>query len=110
MPELITANRLGDGIVVFFGPASRWVEEFALAAIYPDSAATAAALTEAKRSEALNEVVDPYPVELIMRGGHLAPKALREAIRANGPTMRVDLGKQAEGKGLSGKEGGHVSL
>ena len=29
--------------------------------------------------------------------GHYAPKALREAIRATGPTVRRDLGKQAEG-------------
>ena len=32
-----------------------------------------------------------------MRAGHLAPKALRERIRATGPTVRADLGKQAQG-------------
>ena len=53
--------------------------------------AVAAATVEA------NLVVDPYPIELELRAGHLAPKALRERIRATGPTMRTDLGKQAQG-------------
>jgi len=34
---------------------------------------------------------------IALRNGHYAPKALREAIRATGPTVRRDLGKQAEG-------------
>jgi hypothetical protein len=33
-----------------------------------------------------------------MRSGHSAPKALREFIRATGPTTRPDLGKQAQGQ------------
>jgi len=110
MPEMITANRLSDGLVVFLDAHLNWVEAFGAAAIFADEAAKTAALEEAKMSERRNEVVDPYGVEMVVRNGHFAPKALREAIRANGPTIRRDLGKQAEGTGLAAAEGAHVSL
>jgi sulfite reductase (NADPH) hemoprotein beta-component len=51
----------------------------------------------AEAAAAANLVVEPYAIELEMRAGHLAPKALRERIRASGPTVRSDLGKQAQG-------------
>jgi hypothetical protein len=34
-------------------------------------------------------VVEPYAIELEMRAGHLAPRTLRERIRADGPTIAV---------------------
>ena len=43
-------------------------------------------------------IVDPYAIAVELRNGHYAPKALREAIRASGPTVRRDLGKQAQGQ------------
>lgn len=96
--SVITANRLSDGIVVFFGAESLWVEDFGRAAIFPDDAATASALARAKETEAANEVVEPYAIDVEERNGRFAPKALREAIRAAGPTVRRDLGKQAQGQ------------
>ena len=80
-----------------------------------DAAATTAALARAQEDEARNLVVEPYAVAVEERNGHVAPKALREAIRAAGPTVRRDLGKQAQGHApLSGPtavvEADHVSL
>ena len=95
---MITANRLGDGVVVFQDPTGVWTEDFHHAAVLSDEAAKAAALARAKQSEKDNEVIDPYWIELETRGGHYLPKALREAIRATGPTTRHDLGKQARGQ------------
>jgi len=108
--EIVTANRLIDGIVVFLDPQLRWVDAYAQAAIFTDAAAKADAMSAAKRSESLNEVVEPYFVEVVARGGGLAPKSLREEIRANGPTIRTDLGKQAHGAGISAPEGVHVPI
>ena len=115
MPDVITANRLADGVVVFQTADRGWSEDFNCAAVWRDAAATAAALARAKEDELQNLVVEPYPVPVDERNGHVAPKALREAIRAAGPTIRRDLGKQAEGHApLSGptavKEADHVSL
>ena len=98
MPDVITANRLTDGVVVFQTIDECWTEDFNRAAVLPDPEATATALIRAKQDETNNIVVEPYAIVVEERNGHLAPKALREAIRATGPTIRRDLGKQALGQ------------
>jgi hypothetical protein len=98
LPEVITANRLTDGVVVFQTADGGWTEDFNRASILPDPKATAEALSHAKQDEAQNVVVDSYAIVVEDRNGHFAPKALREAIRAAGPTIRRDLGKQASGQ------------
>ena len=97
MSEIITANRLIDGIVVFQA-AEGWVEDFAQATIYETAETGKAALGRAKEDEARDIVVEPYAVVVELRSGRYAPKALREFIRASGPTTRPDLGKQAQGQ------------
>jgi Protein of unknown function (DUF2849) len=98
MPDVITANRLTDGLVVFQIIGGGWTEDFVRAAVLFDPPATAEALKRAKQDEADNIVVEPYAIVVEERNGHLTPKALREAIRATGPTIRRDLGKQALGQ------------
>jgi len=115
MLNVITANRLADGVVVFQTADRGWSEDFSHAAVARDDAATAAALALAKRDMEQNVVVDAYSVPVEERNGHFAPKALREAIRAAGPTVRRDLGKQSHGQAPhSGPtavvEAEHVSL
>jgi hypothetical protein len=115
MPDVITANRLTDGVVVFQSVNEAWSEDFNRAAVLADPQATAEALGRAKRDEANNLVVDAYAVPVEERNGHFAPRALREAIRAAGPTNRRDLGKQAEGLAprsgpKAATEADHVSL
>ena len=110
MSDIITANRLIDGIVLFQDAAGGWVEDFARAAVYPDADATKAALERAKEDEARDLIVDPYAVVVESRNGHYVPKALRELIRASGPTIHPDLGKQAHGQAPVLVEKPHVSL
>ena len=81
MTQIVTANRLIDGIVVFQDEAGGWSEDFARAAAHEDAAA---ALARAGEDVAASLVVDPYAIEVELRNGHYAPKALREAIRACG--------------------------
>jgi hypothetical protein len=97
MPDVITANRLADGAVVFQTLSDGWTEDFNSAVVRRDEGATATALSRAKQDENANLVVDVYAVPVEERNGYWAPKALREAIRAAGPTVRRDLGKQAHG-------------
>jgi hypothetical protein len=106
MQEMITANRLADGRVVFFASDEKWSEDFHHGAIFSEAAARAQALARAQASVAANEVVEPYPIELEMRAGHLAPKALRERIRATGPTVRGDFVKPARGDAPTGARHG----
>ena len=115
MPDVITANRLADGVVVFQTLEGGWSEDFNRAAVLNEASATADALARAKKDEGANLVVDAYFVPVELRNGHVAPKALREAIRAAGPTIRRDLGKQAQGLAphsgpTAVKEAEHVSL
>jgi Protein of unknown function (DUF2849) len=115
MPDFITANRLADGVVVFQCADESWSEDFKRARILADAQATADALARAKRDEANNLIVDAYATPVVERNGHFAPKALREAIRAAGPTIRRDLGKQALGLAphsspRPASEAEHVSL
>ncbi len=115
MPDVITSNRLADGVVVFQSADGSWSEDFKRAAVLADAQGTADALARAKRDEANNLVVDAYAVAVAERNGHFAPKALREAIRAAGPTIRRDLGKQALGLApysgpKAASEAEHVSL
>ncbi len=115
MSEIVTANRLADGVVVFQDAAGGWVEEFARAAVHADAAALQAALAQAGEAVARALIVDPYSIAVEWRNGHYAPKSLREAIRASGPTVRRDLGKQAEGQAPifalhAPQETPHVSL
>jgi hypothetical protein len=113
--EIVTANRLADGVVVFQDAEGGWVEDFARAAVQTDAAALKAALAQAGEAVAQSLIVDPYSVAVEWRNGHYAPKALREAIRASGPTVRRDLGKQAQGQAPifalhALQETSHVSL
>ena len=120
MPDVITANRLADGVVVFQtddAPTrdAGWSEDFNRAVVLPDAAATKAALARAAADADRNVVVDVYAFAVEARNGHVVPKALREAIRAAGPTVRRDLGKQAEGLAprsgpTAAPEADHVSL
>ena len=115
MPDVVTASRLADGVFVFQTADRGWSEDFNRAAVRADPAATAGALAAPKRMRRRTSSSTPYAVAVEIRNGHVVPKALREAIRAAGPTVRRDLGKQAEGHApLSGPtavmEPEHVSL
>jgi sulfite reductase (NADPH) hemoprotein beta-component len=100
MPHaVITANRLTDGVAVWFGPDEKWVETFAHATVYDDKTAQAA-LAAAKATIARQEVVGVYEFPVTLRDGHAVPPNVRETIRARGPSVRPDLGLQAIGAGV----------
>lgn len=94
--QAITANRLRDGEVVFLAAGGTWVESLDTAALFDDLAAAEAALTAA-RSQAERERfgVDVYAFDVRIEDGARVPVKMRERIRALGPTVRTDLGKQA---------------
>ena len=96
--KAITANRLRDGEVIFLapGPGVAWVEQLEDAALFEDAATADAALTAAKaQAEDERFAVDVYAFDLRVTDGQRVPVKTRERIRALGPTVRIDLGKQA---------------
>ncbi len=102
MGQVVIASRLSDGIVVFLAKASAESVEWALQLEDAEVAAD-----DARANEMLgfgeadiasrNKVMDPYLIDVEEQGGQLRPTKYREAIRCFGPTIRTDLGKQAEG-------------
>ena len=90
----ITANRLADGDVVFWA-YGRWVERFADAELFKEAADVDQALETAKAE--VTTVIDPYMIDLVLEDGLPVPTSYRERVRALGPTIHPDMGKQAEG-------------
>lgn len=92
--KVLTANRLIDGEAVWFGPG-QWLETLQGSAIAETEEAVKTLETIAERDVAANIVVDVALIDVIRKGRDLYPIRLRERIRAAGPTIRPDLGKQA---------------
>ncbi len=92
--RIVTANRLSDGLVVYLNGAG-WSESIEDARIAGDDA-SAHLLAEAEAPEQAIRVVGPYLIEVDREAGVPRPVSTREVIRALGPTVRPDLGKQAE--------------
>lgn len=101
LPVILIANDLLAGDVVVMG-AEGWSRD-PFAARIAEDAATAEALDAEGRTEmARNTVVDAYLVAVERRADGLAvPTHFRERFRILGPTVRSDLGKQAEFSSLA---------
>jgi Protein of unknown function (DUF2849) len=94
--QMLTANRLRDGDVVYWR-AGGWVEAFEQGDVFAAEADADAALDAARKFVAGNVVVNPYLFEVRAEADGVVPVKEREIIRAAGPTVRTDLGKQATG-------------
>jgi len=91
----LTANRLLDGEPVYLTRSHAWSENLHDAAI-ADGKDEGAELTQiAAQSVADRLVVNPYLFDVDVDAGRPRPISVREQIRATGPTVRRDLGKQA---------------
>ena len=90
MAQIIIANRLRDGAVVFLGPDAGWVESIDESRVVGADADAETALAQAKADEAACIVIDPYLIDVDTVGGRLKPTVYREEIRAFGPSVRTE--------------------
>jgi Protein of unknown function (DUF2849) len=92
-PELsvLTANRLGDGIVVFLDFEGAWSESIAEAAVARSPDEVRALQDRGTHDAAHNLVVEPYLVEVRESGGSLVPIRYRERVRVAGPSILDDV-------------------
>lgn len=93
--RIVTANRLSDGLVVYLDGAG-WSERIEDARVVGDDAAADGLLARAEGPGQEVRVIGPYLIEVTREAAEARPVSHREAIRAQGPTVRLDLGKQAE--------------
>jgi len=89
MAQKLTANRLIDGVVLYWRGGD-WTESFAEGEVLATKEAADTALAAAQDFIARNLVVGVYLFDLTAD----QPKKEREIIRAAGPSVRKDLGKQ----------------
>lgn len=99
--QLVTANRLRDGAVVFLTRAGQWSETIDEAVLALEPQAAAALEARAREAEKATLVTGSYLVDAERRDGRVRATHIRERMRALGPTVRRDLGKQAEGTGAA---------
>jgi hypothetical protein len=95
--QVVIANRLRDGLVAFLDEKGGWAHFISEARVARSEEESREMLAIAERCEQNNEIVGAELIDVSEEGGELAPTSFRELIRAKGPTIRVDLGKQAEG-------------
>jgi hypothetical protein len=96
LPKVITANRLGDGRVVFLSRDgwSRLIEE---AEVAMGTEEAEAALARANADAAANRVIGPYAVDVRLERGRPVPLRLRERIRLTGPTTGNSIAEAGPG-------------
>jgi hypothetical protein len=93
MTQVISANRLIDGIVVYLAADGTWSETIDAAQLFAAADESEAALATARLDVASNLVIDPFLVSVTSEGGHLRAGLLRDEIRARGPT--IDYARRA---------------
>ncbi|MSO54989.1 MAG: DUF2849 domain-containing protein [Rhodospirillales bacterium] len=99
--HVVTANRLGDGGVVYLSTAGGWTEWLSEADIVDSDADEARLLAIAERAVAARLVVAPYAIPVERQGASLKALSQRERIRAKGPTIHPQFCKpEAGGTGL----------
>ena len=82
--QVVTANRLRDGAIVYLNAESGWVDNIAQATVASEDEIEAL-LKRAEKDADENLIVEAYPVEIT--GAH-EPLSARERIRAAGPSIR----------------------
>lgn len=94
--QIVTANDLREGDVVFLTENGSWSRRVRDAAVANDKEAAQALLESAQPSVADNTVVEPYLVNVAITADGPFPNRYREQLRCLGPTDRTNLGKQAQ--------------
>jgi hypothetical protein len=87
-PVVVTANRLGDGAVVYRSAEGTWTKDLAAATVVTTTPAATELLTAAlaDKLRAVDAYVAPVRVASDQR---VLPGNLREQIRSSGPTVAL---------------------
>jgi Protein of unknown function (DUF2849) len=94
--QVVTANRLGDGRVVYLADGYLWVEEVGRARVAENDDAGKALAAIAEKAVADRIVVAPYLIDVKVEGDHVTPTRYREVLRALGPSTHPEFGRPAD--------------
>jgi Protein of unknown function (DUF2849) len=87
MSQVITANRLTDGIVVYVGHGGAWTGQLSEAKLFDGKAEAEAGMLAARDDAKRNLVVEPCLIDVTDEASGRRALTLRESIRARGPTI-----------------------
>jgi hypothetical protein len=85
--QIVSANDLRDGSVVYLGPDSRWTAVITQAAVANDDDAAKKLLAVAEYHATTALVVAPYLIDVQTTADSVVPVLLRERLRATGPSI-----------------------
>jgi Protein of unknown function (DUF2849) len=91
--QIVTANRLTDGRVVYLAEGERWVEALRGSRIAhsDDEAKTLLAIGEDAAKQ--RHVVAPYLIDVVVEDGRVWPVRYREVLRAVGPSTHPEFNR-----------------
>jgi hypothetical protein len=89
--SVLTANRLGDGVVVFLDGDGDWTERISAAAVARTPEEVRALEARGAHDAARNLVLDFYLVEVREAADGLTPVRMRERVRVAGPSILADV-------------------
>ena len=92
-PQMITANRLVDGVTVYMTADAGWSELFVDGAVWSDKASADGALAASEEAVKARHVVGPYLFDVTVTESGPQPVSARERIRAaHLPTFEPEVG------------------
>ena len=94
--QVVTANRLDDGLAVFYSKDDEWHNLIDQASIIEAGDSAEQLLVQASSDTNQLIVVGPYLIDVEQENGRCTPSKYREMIRTRGPSVRPDLGYQAK--------------
>jgi len=89
--QILTANRLTDGCVVWYAGDAGWVEDVAQALVARDGDDKTRLEMQAQQAVAANLVVEAALIDVADEAGGLHALRLRERIRTKGPSIAYGL-------------------
>ncbi len=95
--KVVTANRIGDGTVVYLTGVGGWSERIADGQVSRSDEERDALMAVARATAEIPEVVEPYVIDVVEEAGVIRPVRYREVIRAQGPPVHPAFGQQAVG-------------
>jgi hypothetical protein len=91
--QIVTANRLKDGIVVYLATDGAWLEDVGASLIARDEDEAKTVLAAGEQAARERKVVAPYLIEVEERAGRIIPARYREQLRAFGPSSHPEFGR-----------------
>ncbi len=93
--QVVTANRIGDGTVVYLTRVGGWSERITDGEVSRSDEERDTLMAVAQATAEIPEVVEPYLIDVVEEAGVIRPVRYREAIRAQGPPVHPAFGQQA---------------